>query len=105
LGNTGKQTGFYLPEVAHPYHIFVSNNYEVVFASPKGGESPCDEGSIKSYKNDKICVDFWNDLEIKKLLKNTHQSSDLSYKDYKAIYFAGGHGLNYFKIRTNVGYS
>ena len=40
LGNTGRKTGWYLPEVAHPYHIFKKNEYEIVTCSPKGGVAP-----------------------------------------------------------------
>ena len=40
LGKTGKKTGWYLPEVAHPYHIFKKNGYEIVMCSPKGGVAP-----------------------------------------------------------------
>ena len=40
LGNTGKKTGWYLPEVAHPYHVFKKNGYDIVMCSPKGGVAP-----------------------------------------------------------------
>lgn len=40
LGNTGKETGFYLPEVTHPYEAFEREGIEVEFVSPKGGKAP-----------------------------------------------------------------
>lgn len=40
LGNTGKKTGWYLPEVAHPYHVFTKAGYKVTFVTPKGGAAP-----------------------------------------------------------------
>lgn len=41
LGNTGNKTGWYLPEVAHPYYYFKDQcNYTIDFCSPKGGKSP-----------------------------------------------------------------
>ena len=40
LGQTGNKTGWYLPEVAHPYHVFKSKGYVVDFISPKGGKAP-----------------------------------------------------------------
>ena len=40
LGNTDKKTGWYLPEVAHPYHVFTEAGYGVDFMSPKGGKAP-----------------------------------------------------------------
>ena len=68
LGNTGKKTGFYLPEVAHPYHEFKEAGIDVVFVSPNGGKAPADPGSVEDYKNDEICSKFYNDAEILKQL-------------------------------------
>ena len=42
LGDTGRKTGFYLTEAAHPYHILTAAGYEVDFVSPQGGEPPVD---------------------------------------------------------------
>ncbi len=41
-GNTGEPTGAYLPEVAHPYDVFIRAGYTVEFASVKGGSIPLD---------------------------------------------------------------
>ena len=38
LGATGKKTGWYLPEVAHPYYVFKDAGYEIEACSPKGGK-------------------------------------------------------------------
>jgi hypothetical protein len=35
LGNTGKQTGTWISELAHPYAL-LKDKYQIVFASPKG---------------------------------------------------------------------
>ena len=40
LGDTGKKTGWYLPEVAHPYHVFKKAGYQMTVVSPKGGKTP-----------------------------------------------------------------
>ena len=40
LGNTGKKTGWYLPELAHPYHVFKKAGYDMTIVSPKGGKAP-----------------------------------------------------------------
>jgi len=40
LGATDKKTGWYLPEVAHPYEVFTSAGYQITFVSPKGGKAP-----------------------------------------------------------------
>ena len=40
MGNTGKKTGWYLPEMAHPYHVFKKAGYKMTLVSPKGGKAP-----------------------------------------------------------------
>jgi putative intracellular protease/amidase len=92
IPKNNKQTGYYLPEVAHPYHVFIQAGFAVDFASPLGGLSPCDEGSIQAYANDKICQEFQKDEKVQHALKHTHKVEDLKSSDYAAIFFAGGHG-------------
>jgi putative intracellular protease/amidase len=95
IGNTGIQTGWYLPEVAHPYHVFVENGFTVDFASPLGGATPIDEGSVKSFKEEKICQEFLANTKAQEQTQNSLKVSDLSAKDYVALFFAGGHGPMY----------
>src|SRR5688572_14331517 len=45
LGNTGKPTGYYLPEVAHPYSVLQESGFEIDIASPAGGNAPMDPKS------------------------------------------------------------
>lgn len=40
MGNLDKKTGWYLPEVAHPYHVFKNAGFDILFVSPKGGLAP-----------------------------------------------------------------
>lgn len=40
LGHTGRKTGYYIPETAHPYEVFAREGFEVDFVSPQGGEPP-----------------------------------------------------------------
>jgi putative intracellular protease/amidase len=90
LGTTGLKTGYYLPEVAHPYYKFIKAGYEVVFASPKGGHAPMDPKSkdLKDPENKKF---FENKLLMKKL-DNTISLTVVDATKYDAIVFAGGHG-------------
>ena len=39
LGNTGKPTGYYLPEVSHPALVFKKHGIDFDILSPKGGEA------------------------------------------------------------------
>ena len=90
LGTTGKKTGYYLPEVTHPYFKFIEAGYEVVFASPKGGLAPMDPNSknLKDPENKK----FFEDKSLMERLENTFSLSKINANKFDAIVFAGGHG-------------
>ncbi|KAL6070871.1 Type 1 glutamine amidotransferase domain-containing protein [Balamuthia mandrillaris] len=92
LGNTGKQTGWYLPEVAHPHKVFVDNGYQVVFVSPKGGKAPVDEGSVTAFKDDPVSTDFLKNDKVTAELQNTKSPSQIDPSKVQAIFYAGGHG-------------
>jgi len=89
---SGKPTGWYLPEVAHPYYIFLDSGCEVIFSSPKGGFAPVDQGSIKNYEKDEICTKFLKEKVDDKGNLDTYAISALNHKDYRAIFYGGGHG-------------
>ena len=40
LGNTGKETGFYMSEVSHPVAVLEQAGLTVEYVSPKGGKAP-----------------------------------------------------------------
>lgn len=42
MGDTGKGTGFYLSEGAHPYEVFSENDYQIILTSPQGVLAPID---------------------------------------------------------------
>jgi len=86
----GKQTGWYLPEAAHPYYI-LSPHVKVDFASPKGPNPPIDEYSVQAFK-DEDSVKFLNDEVVQTKLANAKKLSDIDQKDYDAILYVGGHG-------------
>jgi len=91
LGNTGKPTGWYLPEFAHPYEV-LEPHVQIVVASPKGGVAPLDPSSVEAFKSDASSTKFLNTKE--ELWKNTHKlESFLGHaNEYEAIFFVGGHG-------------
>jgi putative intracellular protease/amidase len=90
LGDTNKKTGYYLPEVTHPYFKFIEAGLEVDFASPRGGYAPMDPKSkdLKDTMNKK----FFNNPKLMGLLKKTKKLSEIVPGNYKAIIYAGGHG-------------
>lgn len=92
LGNTGKPSGWYLPELAHPYDLLEKAGVDITIASPKGGEAPLDPASVEAFKNDEVSQTV---LENKSdLWKNTHKLSQFVGKagDYDALFYVGGHG-------------
>lgn len=89
LGTAGK-TGWYLPEVAHPHHVFIKAGYEVTFVSPKGGKAPMDPSSEEAFKSDPICQEFLKSTAKK--LENTVSPASVKSSDFKGLMYAGGHG-------------
>jgi len=92
LGDSGKQTGWYLPECAHPYAAFKAAGFNMTFASPKGGLAPVDEGSVDASKEDKGCMDFHTGEETKKLIANTLALKDVKSDGFDAVFLVGGFG-------------
>lgn len=90
LGTTGKLTGYYLPEVSHPYTALKERGIQVDIGSPKGGKAPLDPNSLDL--SDPINKTFWDSQETRNKLENTIKLSDINPKEYQAIFFAGGHG-------------
>ncbi|KAI9801496.1 MAG: hypothetical protein M1833_002728 [Piccolia ochrophora] len=91
MGDTGKPTGWYLPEFAHPYNV-LEPHAEISIASPAGGEAPLDPSSVEMFKEDKPSVDFLNTQSA--LWKNTEKLSSFLGRsnDFAAIFYVGGHG-------------
>jgi len=90
LAETGKPTGYYLSEVAHPWHVFTEAGYTVHFASPKGGFAPMDPKSFDL--RDPVNKSFWHTLEAVQGVVSTRDLATLDSENYDAIFFAGGHG-------------
>jgi putative intracellular protease/amidase len=90
LGSTGKSTGYFLGEAAHPYEVLTKAGYTVEFASPKGGMAPADSKSLKF--DDEINKRLWNDPTFQKGVAHTIKASKIDPSQYEAILFVGGHG-------------
>jgi putative intracellular protease/amidase len=88
LGTTGKETGFYLSEVTHPYAAFETANIEVEFVSPKGGKAPM----IGIDLQDPINKAFLDDAAKIAKVANTQTPDQIDPARYDAIFYAGGHG-------------
>lgn len=90
LGETGEVTGYYLPEVAHPWDVFTEAGFEVSFASPTGGYAPMDPRSFDL--EDPINRKFWHTLDAVEGVVASQDLRELDLSQYDALFFAGGHG-------------
>ncbi|GIJ85084.1 hypothetical protein Asppvi_003939 [Aspergillus pseudoviridinutans] len=91
LPSRGTQTGWYLPELVHPYNK-LAPLFEIVIASPCGGEAPLDPYSVEATKEDPECVSFLK--EKSGVWKNTLKLDSLLGKssEFTGIFYVGGHG-------------
>jgi len=91
LGDTGKPTGWYLPEFAHPYDV-LKDHVNITVASPAGGEAPLDPSSVEAFKEDAVSKSFLAKNEA--LWKKTEKLDKFlgHAGEYEAIFFVGGHG-------------
>ncbi|QRV90970.1 chaperone protein HSP31 [Ceratobasidium sp. AG-Ba] len=87
---SGAQTGWYLPEAAHPYYV-LSGKHTIDFAAPKGPNPEVDEGSVKMFTDDES-VKFLQDPEVKEKFATAKKLSEVDAKEYDAIFYVGGHG-------------
>lgn len=88
LGDTGQETGYYLPEAAHPWRVLREAGHRIDLASPEGGPVPVDPESHDL--EDEANAAF---LEAEEdALEDTLAADALDPSEYDAIYFAGGHG-------------
>jgi len=90
LGNTGEKTGFWLPELTHPYYEFKKSGYTVDVASIQGGMAPVDQKSFE--EKDEFNNRFLNDADLMAKVVRSLPLSKINPKDYKAIVFSGGSG-------------
>lgn len=88
LGATGRPTGAYLAEVAHPYAALIAAGFDVDFVSPRGGQVPLD--GVKDA--DEAGRAFLADEATVARLARTPASADVDPAPYQAIFYAGGHG-------------
>ncbi len=92
LTNHGKigdhETGFHFSEFSHPYEFFTGHGYEVIVASPNGGECPI----TSPHPEDKINAQFYADPAKMRIVQETAKLDELRHESFDAVYVAGGHG-------------
>lgn len=96
LGSTGRSTGWYVPEAAHPWKLFTDAGFVVEFVSPKGGVNPCDGFD----ENDAVQVEFMKAFEPGG--PDTLTPHAVNPDDYATVFYVGGHGTMW-DFADNVG--
>ncbi|PSB17724.1 type 1 glutamine amidotransferase domain-containing protein [Phormidesmis priestleyi ULC007] len=88
LGNTGKETGFYLPEVTHPEAAFEKAGFSIDYVSPKGGKAPMIGIDLKDPLNQAFLENAAKVAQV----ETTLTPAQVDSTKYDAIFYAGGHG-------------
>lgn len=90
----GKKSGWYWPEVYHPYEVFTKAGYHVDFVSLTGSGAP-DEKSISTTTQlaqfELSALKAWKDSShpIHEDLKKLKSPNQINPTDYGIIFFAG----------------
>ena len=87
IGPKHRKTGYFFPEVAHPYHEFIAQGYTVDFATLKGG-TPTYDGYDAT---DPLQKEFLDGKGIIRL-NNSRKLSEVNTKAYDAVFIPGGLG-------------
>ena len=88
LGDTGRSTGFYLPEAAHPWRVLTDAGVQVDLVSVRGGQPPVDGVDL----SDPVQQAFLDDPEMARKLADTPKPGEIDPADYDVVLYAGGHG-------------
>jgi putative intracellular protease/amidase len=93
MGAGGKATGIWAEELAVPYYAMIDAGFAVDIASPAGGQTPMDPGSMKPAGSNVPAVErFLNDAEAMHKSATTASASSVNAATYDAVFFPGGHG-------------
>ena len=84
------KTGLWLSELTHFYDVMVKRRVLVDIVSPIGGKIPLDERSLDL--KDEVNQKYSEDADFQLKITNSLTPSQIHAKDYRLIYFAGGHG-------------
>lgn len=92
LGDTGKETGFWVEEFAAPYYVMADEGVDVTIASPKGGQPPIDPKSEAPVAQTEATKRYYTDEALKEKVAHTKKHTDVNAADFDAVFYPGGHG-------------
>jgi len=87
IGPRDRATGFYFPEVAHPFEVFDGSGIAVEYASPRGGSPPED-----GYDASDAAQRAFRESKAFGRMSRSRRLSEIDVRDYDAIFFPGGLG-------------
>jgi putative intracellular protease/amidase len=87
------ETGLWLSELTHAWHVFAEKGYEQRLVSPKGGKVPLEPRALKWPNLDATAKAWLADDTLMALLANTARPDEINSADFDAIYFTGGHAV------------
>jgi putative intracellular protease/amidase len=90
-----RATGLWLSELVHFWDVLEPAGFDFDLISPKGGKSPLEPKSLKGFTYDKATQRRHEDASFMARLDDTVPASDVSWQDYDAVYYTGGHGVMY----------
>ena len=91
----GKASGVMASEMPHPYYNFLDAGMEVDIASIKGGQIPVDPQTLSFVIRSPQDVRFMEDPVLLEKVENSLRIDDVDFKQYDAIFIAGGWGAAY----------
>jgi putative intracellular protease/amidase len=92
LGDTGRETGLWLEELATPYYMFLDSGATVTIASPKGGSVPLDPKSQSIIVATPGTKRFLKDVEAMNFLSHSMLLEEVKAADFEVVFITGGHG-------------
>jgi putative intracellular protease/amidase len=95
MTESGKSTGVFASEMTVPYYEFKDANLSVDLGSIKGGGIPIDPTSLRSYIRSDEDKRFLKDSTFQNKVKNSYSISNVDFKNYDVVFFAGGWGAAY----------
>ncbi|WP_454757833.1 type 1 glutamine amidotransferase domain-containing protein [Cupriavidus campinensis] len=87
IGPNKRATGYFYPEVAHPFEVLDAAGIAVEYASPLGGNPPFD-----GYDETDPAQLAFSKSEAIRRMAHSRKLSEVDVLDYDAIFFPGGLG-------------
>jgi putative intracellular protease/amidase len=87
IGPHNRRTGYFFPEIAHPFEVFDAAGIAMEYATPLGGEP-----SFDGYDEKDPAQRTFRESRAIRRLSRSRKLSEVDVLDYDAIFFPGGLG-------------